>query len=75
MCFLKTLKPLDQIVPYKDNAGDSSPEDFPLKNQQPNSFFLKLLSSKTPTPFAKHDSALFNLINLVNANSSNIHKL
>lgn len=76
MCFLKTLKPLEEISYEKELISDESSNESTSKDtQEPCSFLNKLLNSQTPLLLNKQDHLLLNLMNLVTANNTYLQNL
>jgi len=76
MCFLKTLKPLDQM-PVNKETLDIHPvsQKKNIPQQQKPSFLNILLNSETPFLLNKNDQLLFKLLTLATANHSVIQNL
>ena len=75
MCFLKKLRPLDEISHQKGNENPPAPYEETTKDTLDHSFLNELLNSKSTVVMSKGDQLLMNLTQLINFNNEQINMI
>ena len=75
MCFLKKLRPLDEISHQKGNENPPAPYEETTKDTLDHSFLNELLNSKSTVVMSKGDQLLINLTQLINFNNEQINMI
>jgi hypothetical protein len=70
MCFLKTLKPLDDIrIEKEQSSHEASSEENCEESRESLSYLNDMLTTKTPVLNTKQDQRLFDILALAKANT------